>query len=487
MTDVQRTTQEPPPLPGSAVAHDTIARSFLALGTGEAIARVIAFGAMLVVARRLGAEGLGVVSFATAVLLYLSRVVDAGFDMGIGIREAAARRDSLGAFVPAVLAFRLLLAMVVIALGSVSALLLLPAPEGPVIALYTLTLVPMALSARWVLTGLDRTSMAGIARSLGELVVFLAVVLVVRGSADTWRIPVAQLLGDTVAATVVVIGLRRLSVPVGVSWHTDVIRPLIARHIAPYVGSTLLGIVLFNADILFLRLYRDAATVGLYASAYALVSFLLNIGGTYALTLLPALTRLASDRSTRQEVYEQAATKVFLAILPITVGGGMIATGIMRTVYGAEFETAGAILAVLLVSAPLSLLRSVATAAIMAERREDYLLRIVGVSAVVNVLLNVVAVPIWGMMGAATVTIATELLRVALAQRYATRLGFSTPVLTRAWKPVVAASVMAVLLLTPIARNPWLAVPAGAAVYAAVLIALGALTVRRGGLPELRV
>jgi O-antigen/teichoic acid export membrane protein len=482
---LQRTTVETPPPAGGASAHDTIARSFLALGAGEALARIIAFAAMLIVARRLGAEGLGVVSFSLAVLLYLARVVDAGFDLGIGIREAAARRESLGEFVPAVLAFRLLLAAIVMAIGSLAAFLFLPDPEKRVVALYTLTLLPLALSARWVLTGLDRTSMAGIARSAGEAVAFLAVALAVRGAADTWRVPLAQLLGDTVAAIIVVFGLRQLRVPVGVAWNATVMSPLVVRHIAPYVGSTLLGIVLFNADVLFLRLFRDATTVGLYASAYALVSFLLNIGSMYALALLPALTRLAAEHGTRQQVYDQAAGKVFMVILPVTVGGGLIASDILDVVYGAEFRTAGVVLAVLLISAPLSLLRTVATSAIIAERREDYLLRIVGVSAAANVVLNIVVVPLWGMLGAAAVTVATELLRLVLAQHQATRLGFAVPALTLGRKSVIASIVMALVLFTPVGRNPWLAVPMGVAVYGAALVALGGLRFRRDGLPEL--
>lgn len=487
MPDLQRLTEGPPPPSGSASAHDTIARSFLALGTGEALARVIAFAAMLIVARRLGAEGLGVVSFSLAVMLYFARVVDAGFDLGIGVREAADRRESLGEFVPAVLGFRLVLAVVVAAIGSLSALLFLPDPEGQIVALYSLTLVPLALSARWVLTGLDRTLAAGTARTGGELVAFLAIALVVRGSGDISRVPLAQLLGDTVAAIIVVLGLRRLRVPVGVAWNATVIRPLVVRHITPYVGSTLLGIVLFNADVIFLRLFRDATTVGLYASAYALVSFLLNVGGMYALSVLPALTRLASERATRQEVYEQAAGKVFLVILPITVGGGMIASDILGVVYGPEFGTAGAVLAVLLISAPFSVLRSVATTAIMAERREDYLLRIVGVSALVNVVLNIVVVPLWGMIGAAIVTAVTELLRLAISQHQATRLGFGVPSLRSGRKPVIACVAMALVLMTPVGRNAWLAVPAGAAAYGAALVALGALRFRRDGLPQLLV
>ncbi len=463
--------------------HDTITRRFLALGAGEAVARVIAFAATLVLARRLGAEGLGVVSFALAVLLYLSRIVDAGFDAGLGIREAVAHRDSLREFVPAVLAFRLVLAVVVMGAAAAFALALLPSPENLVVVLYTLTLIPLALSARWVLTGLDRAGSSGIARGTGELVAFLLVLVAVHEARDLWRVPLFQLAGDLVATVIVAFGARRLGLPLSLRWRADVIRPVIP-HVTPYVASLLLGIVAFNAGILLLRVFRDAPTVGLYSAAYALVGFLLNIGGMYSLSLLPSLTELRGDHAARQDVYVHALVRVWMVVLPIAVGGAMIATGIMRTVFDAAFEPAGPVLAIFMISVPASILRSVMTSAIISERREDYLLRTVAATAVANAALNVLVIPIWGMTGAAVVAVTTECLRLVVSLRYSTRLGFATPRLVLGWKPVVAALVMALALLTPIARSLWVAIPVGAAVYIAMLVALGALRLRRGRLPE---
>ena len=463
--------------------HDTITRRFLALGAGEAAARVIAFAATLVLARRLGAEGLGVVSFALAVLLYLSRIVDAGFDAGIGIREAAAHRDSLREFVPAILAFRLALAVVVMGAAAAFAFMLLPSPENVVVILYTLTLIPLALSARWLLTGLDRAGSSGIARGTGELVAFLLVLVAVHEASDLWRVPLFQLAGDLVATVMVAFGAKRLGLPLSLRWRTDVIRPVIP-HVTPYVASLLLGIVAFNAGVLLLRVFRDATTVGLYSAAYALVAFLLNIGGMYYISLRPSLTEFRSDHAARQDVYDRALMRVWIVVLPIAVGGAMIATGIMRLIFDAAFEPAGPVLAILMASVPLAILRSVMTSAIISERREDFLLRTVATTAVANAALNVVVIPVWGMVGAAVVSVATEGLRLVVARGYATRLGFATPRLSTGWKPVVAVLPMVLALLLPIARSPWIAVPIAATVYTAMLVALGALRLRRDGLPE---
>ena len=70
-----------------------VGRAFVALGSGEVAARLIAFAGTLYVARTLGPSRYGVIGFALAVLLYLQRLADAGFDLGVGVREVAAHRD----------------------------------------------------------------------------------------------------------------------------------------------------------------------------------------------------------------------------------------------------------------------------------------------------------------------------------------------------------------------------------------------------------
>lgn len=449
---------------------------FVGLGVGEAAARLIAFVTMLIIARRLGTEGLGVIAFATAVLLYLQRVVDAGFDLGIGIREAAARQGELSTFVPPVLALRSAIAVGVSLLASVP-FLVAPSLESRMVALYSLTLFPLALGTRWVLTAIGDTRTIALSRAAGEGAVLLVAWVAVTTAADAWRMPVAQLTGDTLAALVLLVALRRHQVGVGPRWNPEAIRPLV-RHMAPYVGSALLGLAIFNSDLLFIRAFRDRPTVGLYAAAYALVSFLINVGATYSLSLVPAFTTMRGEPVARSATYAASWVRAVAIVLPIAVGGAMIATPAMTLVFGREFAPAGPVLVVLMVSVPLSVLRSIATAALMAERREDILLRTVFLAAAANVAMNLFAVPKYGMLGAAAVTVVTEVLRTVLAQWHAARLGFRAPTMRRHWRASLATIVMAGVLATGITGSPVASILLGAVAFAGVMLALGA--VRRG-------
>ena len=66
----------------------SVSRNFLALVSGEAISRVIAFVAVVYIARVLGADGYGVIAFAVGINLYLSKIADFAIEW-VGSREIA--------------------------------------------------------------------------------------------------------------------------------------------------------------------------------------------------------------------------------------------------------------------------------------------------------------------------------------------------------------------------------------------------------------
>ena len=173
--------------------------------------------------------------------------------------------------------------------------------------------------------------------------------------------------------------------------------------------------------------------------------------------------------------------------MPVAVGGGLIAHQVVTAFFGAPFVAAGTVLVVLMVSVPLSVLRSISVSALMAHGREDILFRTVFIAAVVNIALNLVAVPAFGMLGAATVTVLTELLRLVLAQRYAGTLGMRAPGLQRHWKTAVASVIMAASVALGFRDSLVQAVVAGMVVYAVGLFAVGGVRRDAEGRLELRV
>ena len=449
-------------------------RSFASLAGGEAVARGLAFAAALLVARRLGPAMYGIIGVASGIMLYLNQVADGGIELS-GVSAVAREPRSIGDLVSSTLTIRVMVALALSMVGVAVGLLWFPQPDGVVLALYALGLVFVATGTRWVFVGLQRTNWVAGARIAGELAALVLVVVAVHDVGDVAFVPVATLLGGAIGAMVMMVGLRALAIrPVlRVDWAVS--QPLFAR--GPYfVGFTLLGLVLFNADLIYLRFVSGQASAGYYAAAYTFIAFAANLSVTWSFSVLPVLSRHDRMDPERARVYETSVLLAYAVALPVAVGGMLTAAPLVRLVFGADYLPAVPALVWLLPAVPLTALREVAVVALIGtpggERR---LIRINAICAVFNVAILIPVVPAYGLIGAAAVTILTEILRLFLAFRFATQAGFPVARLARFAKPALAAGAMIpALKLAGDLPFPVL-VAVGAVVYAALLLATGVL------------
>lgn len=471
---------------GTRPSHHSVNRSFLALGLGEAVARLVGFGATVYAIRVLGASTYGMVGVAAAVALYLNRIADLGFDLGLGVREIAADSGFLSRVAPSVLGFRSLLSAGLVVLLALVGFLFLPQPDGAVLAVYGLGLFAAGTSTRWIHLGSGHNRIAALAVTAGQLAMALLVLGLVRGPGDVTTVAGAQMAGDILAALLLCVALGPVGrhLPLRVEWA--VLRPLFPRAWS-LVASALLGILIYNSGFLFLRVLHGSASVGYYAAGYTLVTFFLNLGIAYNLSLLPSLTRLRDMADDLERLFHTATAQVFAAGLPLAVGGSMLASRIVLLLFGAGYRDSAAPFAILIWAIPLNLLRDVPLMAVLSAQGERAVFRVTLVSAGLNLLLNIVLIPPFGLVGAASATVLTEAVRMLLAMWAARRVGFHLPGPRRFVKAGLATVAMAGCLVLLPNAPVWLSVAAGGVAYLLVLAGLGGIRLGEGRQPILSV
>lgn len=482
----------------SPTASSSVARHFAALASGDAVARIVAFLAGVFVARELGAEMCGVMAFGQAVVLYASHLAACGVDL-TGIREVAADSTNVRRLVPSLLAFRTLVAAGLFVVLCVGAALFLPPLEATVVALFAATLFGHGPNAKFALIGLGRPGPVALARSIGELLYAGLVFLFVREKLDVVWVPWAQAIGDVVWALLMLVWLRRLghTLPLEIAWSR--IKPLLSRSF-PLVLNIVLGLLIFNCDLLVLKYLHGNASVGLYWAAYQLISFLINMAWAYSHSLLPALTQASPATGARQALYHTSLAQSFAVAAPVAVGGALLSSALIALVFGEQYAASAAPLAILVASVPFMLYKDVAMVALIVAGRENIVLRMTAIAVLFNLVGNLIVIPHYGMIGAACTTLATEVLRALLAAAYARESGFPLLPVRRMWKSALAVAAMAAALLAfggafPRAslelEHALAAVAAPLAVgvvsYALALGACGGIEWRRGRAPALRV
>lgn len=462
-----------------------VTRNFFILGSGELCARVIAFIAMIYIARSLGVSAYGVVGFASAIILYFTRLADFGIE-ALGPREIAEDHRRIRDVAPAVLSARLMIAAGLAVLLFLIGTFALPKPEGTVLAVYGLCLFAVGGGTRWIHLGLENARHVAVARIGGEAANLLLVVILVKGVEDVVLVPFAQFVGDGCAALLMILWIRRQGHALSFQLNWKVAESVFRRS-WPFVAATLLGLLIYNSDLVLLRFFRDAQEIGYYVAAYTLVTLLANIGNTYSSSLLPTLTRLGNVAKQQVELFHTTMAQGFAVGLPVSLGGCLLAPKIIGLWFGAAYEASVVALQVLIWSIPPLLIRSLLTAVLISSGRQDRILRTTFWSAALNISLNILIIPSYGMVGAAFTTVATEVVRMLFVYAFVRMEGFSFVNLRRFWRTILASAAMTGVQLIIRPASIWIALVLGVVGYVSALALIGGIRFQRGKLPILTV
>ncbi len=487
---------------------------FAVLGLGEAVARLIGFAGTVYVARTLGVESYGIIAVAAAIVLYFAQIANYSVEM-LGAREIAKALGETGAddltseqsgrrsasmearwrvaraavhrIVPPLLAARLLVASGCIALLVTCGMLGMGTPEGSVLAIGAFTLLAVASSTRFTFVGLEQPITPAVASVTGELLSLGIVLLFVHNASDVRTVPISRIVGEVGTSVLMLLVLRRMGVSLSLARGAEartramneVVKPVFSAA-TPLVIHAMLGLAIFNSDLIFLRAMRDARTAGMYAAAYTLISFLLNLGVTYGSSILPALSRAHDDAPKQQSIYDQAMLQMLTVAIPVAVGGALLAGGLLDLVFGSRYVDAVRPLQILMWSIVVAWVRNVVQIGLIARDQQAFILRTTIWSAAVNTVFNLLLIPSFGMIGAAAATLITESIRTLVALWYAERLELPFGVWRQLWQPTLGATCMGATVWFVPFPHVVVAVAAGAAVYGIVLLATGGIRVVNG-------
>jgi O-antigen/teichoic acid export membrane protein len=455
----------------------SVLANYLWLALGDTASRVLLFVATLYLGQVLGREAFGQVNFAQAIVVYFLWFANMGLPL-LGAREVARDRAVLPDVVGRVVSTRLALTTLGFALLVGLTLVVEQLRELRLLVLgFGLWLFPQALLLDWVYQGVENTRPAGVARFVDRLVALLLVVLLVHGAADAVRVPWAWLAGGLAGAAWLAIAYRRSGW--SIRWRQKIAAARESLQVAFPLGLSFLMIQIhLTLDTVMIGFLRTGAPggayaeVGAYSAAYKIVQFLLAFAALVGSVLFPVIARLSKESVAAWQPILRAASRVTLAVgLPCAVGGMLLAEPLMGWAWGEEYRSASAVPFRILVWSVATVFANVTYATILiATSRERRYLGVVTAGAVVNLLANLVLIPRYGLPGAASATMASEILVLALFVG-ATRWAVRRNPLADLVRPVAAALAMAAVIVA-LRASPLLALAAGGVVYVALCLVL---------------
>jgi O-antigen/teichoic acid export membrane protein len=229
----------------------------------------------------------------------------------------------------------------------------------------------------------------------------------------------------------------------------------------------------FRIDTVLLSKFQPDYVVGWYNLAYSLERSVLYFFASFSIAIVPSLTRAyVQDTSAVKRWYYRSVKYIALTALPLAVGGMLVAEPLIRSLYTDEFLPAVPSLRIIIWDIPFLMFSSFCGNITTAVSEERAAARIYIISAVVNILLNLYAIPRFSLIGASVVTVITDL--VATLQFYILLRGkLDLPNMTSVFVRVLIASVfMGIAIILAGERHLFLLIGLGIGVYGGLALAL---------------
>lgn len=254
----------------------------------------------------------------------------------------------------------------------------------------------------------------------------------------------------------------------------------------PLVGSGAMTIIISDIDIYMLGALRGTETVGVYNVAYPLAQLLTTAMMAFGFVFMPIISELdaGDEPSQMRQLYQMATRWVVLVTLPVFLMLFLFPQWAIRYTFGVEYLPGAAALSVLAAGFFTHTVFGMNKGTLTSLGHTRLIMIDDVLAAVINVLLNIVMIPQYGLLGAAYATVASYLLMNLL---YATQLRRITGI-----QPFTRSMLVAPIIGTAVLYGLYRALqlyaevtgPSVIGIFVVFLLVYGATVVRYGVEPE---
>lgn len=447
-----------------------IAKNFFISAFARIIGLILALFIAGLMTRYLGKEGFGYYATSMAFVFIFSIFSDLGI-YSIVTRDISRPGANEGQLISHAFSLRFFWAALMFTVCSV-VVWLFPYPEIVKKAVLIQAVGFWFLSLSQVLMGVlqkylrtDKSALADVASRILQLA--LVAILIYKDAGFLWIVS-AMAAGSALNALIIYIGAKqhiKFSVRVSLSAWKNL---LYASY--PLAISGILTVIYFKMDTIMLSLFKPAEDVGIYGLSYKVLESVIVFPSILIGLVLPQLSFYVNTNKDRFKLIAQKTLDVLLiGVVPLVLGTIFLSTKIVTILGGLDFISASKPLNILIIATAFIFLGAFYSNILIVINKQKLLALIYGAGAVFNVVANYFLIPRYSYMGAASTTLATELLVTILmiiASAKYLHYNFS---FSRVWKYLISAVAMSVVLLMLGNLNIAILLPLGMVIYFVVL------------------
>jgi PST family polysaccharide transporter len=374
------------------------------------LTKIVGFIGTIYLARVLDKEGFGLYSYALAILPFFQAFITEGFRVaGTQITSSLdfiKQKAELFCISAKILFVRLAFSLFAYCILYLILMFISPsAMQKSFLSVLFLLLFFYALNTRWILQGLERMKIIGVAVFLGKVVFLSAVLLGVKSSTDLMKLPLLSIASEAIIVFIILFYTLPLFKDAYSTKLTDLLPDgkflrSFLKQALPISLSFFIIKTTTNLGIIILDLLANHQEVAIYSTAYRLTGSVNEFRTLIIFSVLPIFVKAWIDNKNQIKTILRIST-VFncLFFIPFAVSVFFFSDQIITLLYSSKYDQSIPILSLLIIDAIILWLNLLFPTLLNAARYESVYFKGHIVIMFLGIISFFVFIPVFGAKG----------------------------------------------------------------------------------------
>lgn len=453
-----------------------IIKNIVITGISQFLISILGFLLLIYIARYLGEADFGKYNFALSFTALFVIISDLGISNLI-IREVAREKKLAGEYIINASLTKSLLSFISFILIVLS-INLMNYPQDVKIVVYLFgiytILTSFALTFRSIFQAFEKMEYNAIVELTKQIMLIFFALYIIRSGYGLFELACSYLLTGILDIILSFLILYKQISRSGIQANFLFCRKLIVKSI-PFGLNELFGVIFFKIDIIMLSSIQSDSAVGIYSAACVpLLSLSTIISYMVASTLYPVMSKyFLSSKKSLEEITVLTSKYMIIIGFPIGIGCLLLSDQFIELLYADQYSSSIIAFQILAFFIPFRLVSKITGTLLTSINKQNVRTISVGLSSLINIILNAILIPRFSFIGASVATVLSELILYYIFNMFIEKYYGRVKINSYFIKPCLASLLMGAFIIKYIYLNIFLLIPISAFVYFVFLSLLG--------------
>ena len=419
-----------------------IVRNIFSYSIANILSKVVVFLFNAIAARYYGSSTFGEYNYAVSIVSYFIMFANMGIQ-SYAVYKISKDPDEYDEIFSSVVSSELFLG-IISSVALVGYVIIFPV-NAIMVLIVGSTILISALDISWLFQAKQETQYVALQIIFNSVVsLLLLVLLVLIGYKNIYALPVIVSLTQLFSYTFTWINaVTEIDIKFKFTLK-NLIKNI--RKGSPFLFSGVFAAINCNIDVIFLTMMTSNHIVGVYSAIYKIINLIIMIVAYIVAPVFPEMIRLHTEKSYDQlnELIVKLWKPLFLFIFPVFVGGMILGEKVILFLYGADYHGGDIAFKILLIYCLIFYIREIYGYSLTMVGKQSVYMLIVFASCIINITLNLILIPEFGINGAAFTTLISEIVNLIL-MRFFSKKYVSLRVNIPLWKYILPACIMGII------------------------------------------